>query len=174
MNNIQKSSLNQTTSINHLPDEIILQIFNKLSDLKTLCFCNLVSKRFSSITLQVTTISFTAPNVNPNNNNTTSADVSVPKNIFRSFIHGVVYKPLHLFRRIIVPSVKPLPPIISSFYGESFRSAVSFLCKFDLVKNLCVQLPCSSHIDNRCSFRWKVKFGNRIQSFFFYFIEFDY
>ncbi|XP_071730912.1 F-box protein AUF2-like [Rutidosis leptorrhynchoides] len=172
MNNIEKSHRNNSPpSLDHLPDEIILLIFNKLNDLKTLCFCHLTSKRFSSITLQVTTISFTPPNLNPNhtfdNTTSTSADVTPPKRIFRSFVNGIVFKPLHLIRRIIVPSSRPLPPIISSFYGESFRSAVSFLCKLDLLKSLCVQLPCSIHIDNRYSFRWKVKFGNRIESFMF-------
>lgn len=43
-----------------LPDEIIFEIVNKIIELKTLCFCKLVSKRFYSIVLQVHAISLTA------------------------------------------------------------------------------------------------------------------
>ncbi|XP_071728835.1 uncharacterized protein [Rutidosis leptorrhynchoides] len=140
-----------------------------VSHLKTLCLCHLTSKRFSSIALQVTTISFTDPNLNPNHtlNNTTYADVTPSKGIFRSFVNGFVFKPLYLIRRLIVTLARPLPPTGSSFYDDSFESAVSFLCKLDLLKSLCVQLPCSSYIDYRCSFRMKVKFGKRIESFLF-------
>lgn len=176
MKNIQTSDQENaadSSPFNRLPDEIILQIFSKLIDLKTLCFCHLVSRRFSSIVLQVDTISFTAPLLNPpSSDKTTSGEVDAggfPKKLFWSLVNGVVFKPIHLLRRVVVPSSRPLPPIISSFYGESFRSAVSFLSKFRELKCLSIELPSSSHrgIDNSCLFKWKVKFGNRIESFLF-------
>lgn len=46
-------------SFDRLPDDIVLQILNKLIDLKALCFCKLVCRRFYSIVVQVDTISFT-------------------------------------------------------------------------------------------------------------------
>ncbi|KAJ0594692.1 putative F-box domain-containing protein [Helianthus annuus] len=160
-----------SSSLNRLPDEIILQILTKSPDLKTLCILHLVSKRFASIILQIDTISFTAPLVNPN---TTSGDITTtgsPKNLFRSFLNGVVLKPIHLLKRMVTPSTKPLPPMISSFYGDSFRSAVTFLSKFTRVKFLSIELPVSNHrgIDNNnnCLFKWNVKFSNRIESFRF-------
>ncbi|KAK9059106.1 hypothetical protein SSX86_021725 [Deinandra increscens subsp. villosa] len=162
-----------SSSLNRLPDEIILQILTKLVDLKTLCFCHLVSRRFSSIVLQVDTVSFIAPLLNPptsdHNTDSDPAATGFPKKLFWSLINGVVLKPIHLLRRMVVPSTRPLPPIISSFYGDSFRSAVSFLSKFRGVKSLSIELPSSTHrgIDNSCLFKWKVKFGNRIESFLF-------
>ncbi|KAI3693485.1 hypothetical protein L6452_33320 [Arctium lappa] len=176
MKSIDKShggDADDSSLLNRLPDEIILQILGKLIDLKTLCFCHLVSRRFSSIVLQVDTIFFIAPLLNrPNSDKNTSCDIDgggFPKKLFWFLINGFVFKPLHLLRRMVVASSRPLPPIISSFYGESFRSAVSFLSKFRGVRSLCIELPSSSHrgIDKRCLFKWKVKFGNRIESFLF-------
>ncbi|CAH1412569.1 unnamed protein product [Lactuca virosa] len=125
----------QSDEISRLQDEIILRILNRLIDLKTLCFCYLVSKRFSSIVLQVDAISFTSPLWTPDKN--TIGDVA-PSN--------------------------PFPPIISSFYGESFLSAYRFLIKFKGV----IELLSSGlrAVDNRL-FKWKVKFGNRIESVIF-------
>ncbi|KAI3804422.1 hypothetical protein L1987_25954 [Smallanthus sonchifolius] len=162
-----------SSSLNRLPDEIILQILNKVLDLKTLYFCHLVSRRFHSIVLQVDTISFIAPLLNAqtsDNNNSGDVDgIGFPKKLFWSLINGVVLKPIHLLRRMVIPSSKPLPPILSSFYGDSFRAAVLFLCTFRGVKSLSLELPSSSHrgIDNNCLFKWKVTFGNRIESFIF-------
>ncbi|KAI3515579.1 hypothetical protein L1887_14480 [Cichorium endivia] len=59
--------------------------------------------------------------------------------------NGVVFKPLYLLRRMIVAPSKPLPRIISSFYGQSFRSALTFLSKFKGVKSLRIVLSCSSN-----------------------------
>ncbi|CAH1412574.1 unnamed protein product [Lactuca virosa] len=60
--------------------------------------------------------------------------------------------------------------IISSLYGESFLSAYRFLIKFKGVKSLCIELLSSGlrAVDNRL-LKWKVKFGNRIESIIFLF-----
>ncbi|XP_023763328.1 F-box protein AUF2 [Lactuca sativa] len=145
MRNLKKSregDADDSSSISRLPDEIILQILNKLIDLKTLCFSYLVSRRFSSIVLQVDaiTISFTAPLVNP----------SIPD-------------------KNTVADVAPPLPKLYSYYGESFVSASNFLRKFKGVKLLCIELPPSHRIaiGNRFFVKWKVKFGSRVESFIF-------
>ncbi|GKB32013.1 F-box domain containing protein [Tanacetum coccineum] len=48
------------STFDDLPDEMVLQILSKISDLKTLCICELVSKLFYRIVLQVEAISFTS------------------------------------------------------------------------------------------------------------------
>lgn len=59
MKNIEKSHVeDDSSSFSPLPDDIIHQILNKLIDLKTLCSCKLVSKRFFRIITTVDTISF--------------------------------------------------------------------------------------------------------------------
>lgn len=121
--------------MNRLPDEIVLQIFNKLIDLKLLCSCYLVSRRFSSIVLEVDAIAITALLINP-----LSPDVSP-------------------FRQ--------LPPFIWLLESKCY----TFLCKFKGVKSLFIELPSSSEIGivNRCLFKWKVKFGKRIESIMYLF-----
>ncbi|KAI3700390.1 hypothetical protein L2E82_45016 [Cichorium intybus] len=146
MKNIVKSrkeDANASSSFTRLPDEIILQVLNKLIDSKTLICCYLVSKRFSSIVVQVDAISFTAP-----------------------FLHRRI--PDENTVSNYTPS-RHLPPELSSFHREFFGSANMFLSKFKGVRSLCVTLPSSSEIgiDNRCLFKWRVKFGNRIESFIF-------
>ncbi|PWA70001.1 F-box domain, Leucine-rich repeat domain, L domain-like protein [Artemisia annua] len=59
MTDIEKSHVEaDSSSFEPLPDDVVLQIFRKLDDLKTLCCCKPVSKRFYRIILQVDTISF--------------------------------------------------------------------------------------------------------------------
>ncbi|CAI9277517.1 unnamed protein product [Lactuca saligna] len=139
----RKEDADASSPFSRLPDEIILQIINKLIDFKTLGFCYLVSKRFSSIVLQVDAISFTVPFIDPNIPDKNTVDDVVPS--------------------------RPFPPMVSSFFGESFLSTYTFLSKFKGVKSLSIELASFGHraIDNRCLFKWKVKFGNRIESFMF-------
>ncbi|PWA50834.1 F-box domain, Leucine-rich repeat domain, L domain-like protein [Artemisia annua] len=60
MNEVKKlCAEDDSSSFGRLPEDIVLQILNKLIDLKTLCLCKLVSKRFTSIVSQVETIFFT-------------------------------------------------------------------------------------------------------------------
>lgn len=49
-----------SSSFSCLPDDIVFQILSKLVDFKTLCLCELVSKRFGRIVRQVDTVSFTS------------------------------------------------------------------------------------------------------------------
>ncbi|KAL7610309.1 F-box protein At4g18380 [Lactuca sativa] len=146
MKNIVKSpeeDADASSPFSRLPDEIILQIVNKLIDLKALCFCYLVSKRFSSIVLQVDAISFTSSMIDAN-----IPDTNTISDVARS---------------------RPRPTEVSSFFGEAFLSAKGFLNKFKGVKSLYIELPSVGHraIDNRCLFKWKVKFGKKSVSFIF-------
>ncbi|PWA77749.1 F-box domain, Leucine-rich repeat domain, L domain-like protein [Artemisia annua] len=58
MKNVEKSHVeDDSSSFDPLPDDILHQILNKLIDLKILCSCKLVSKRFFRIITKVDTIS---------------------------------------------------------------------------------------------------------------------
>ncbi|PWA58046.1 F-box domain, Leucine-rich repeat domain, L domain-like protein [Artemisia annua] len=117
-----------SSSFSCLPDYVLLQVISNLSDLKTLCLCKLVSKRFHRIVLQVEAISFTDPLlVTPN----LELDTSAP----------------------------------DAWLG-SFRSVISSLNEFERVKSLFVQFP-SSLADNDLLFKWKITFGNKVDSFIF-------
>lgn len=119
-----------TTAFDDLPDEIVFQILSKLSDLKTLCICELVSKRFYRTVLQLEAISFTS--------------VTYP---------------------LVDPPDRKLKVSISATLLRSFESAMLSLKKFTRVKSVCIQL--SSPYDNPLLFKWKIKFGNKLDSLLF-------
>ncbi|PWA38819.1 F-box domain, Leucine-rich repeat domain, L domain-like protein [Artemisia annua] len=117
-----------SSSFSCLPDHVLLQVISNLSDLKTLCACKLVSKRFHQLVRQVEAISYTDPlSRTPN----LELDTAAP----------------------------------DAWLG-SFRSVISSLNEFERVKSLFVQFP-SSHADNGLLFKWKINFGNKIDSFIF-------
>ncbi|GJT10877.1 F-box domain containing protein [Tanacetum coccineum] len=60
MNEIEKLDAEDDSSFGRLPEDVVLQILNKLINLKTLCVCKLVSKRFNLIVSQVDVISLTS------------------------------------------------------------------------------------------------------------------
>ncbi|CAH1412575.1 unnamed protein product [Lactuca virosa] len=130
----RESDADDSFSINRLPDEIILQILNKIIDLKSLCFCYLVSRRFSSIVLHVDAVSFIAPFKDPN-----------------------------------IPDKNPVGDVSPSRSFPRKLSAHGFLSKFIGVKFLYIELLFSDQraVDNRCLFKWRVKFGSRVESFVF-------
>ena len=68
MKNFEKSHVeDDSSSFDALPDDVVLQILRKLVDLKALCPCKLVSKRFYRIIRQVDAISFiTKPDISFN------------------------------------------------------------------------------------------------------------
>lgn len=175
--NLEQSAISQIheekNHFNVLPDEILLQIFNKLSDLKTLYFCSLVSHRFALIIPYVDHVSLIVPRQNPNStqlDNPNPTD-NFPKKMLGFLINGVVTKPFKFVRQLVSP--KPIPRSISSFYGDSFRSAVSFLSKFKEIKVLDMELPSScdkldsDYFDRNFLFKWSAIFGSKIDTFMF-------
>ncbi|GJQ98436.1 F-box domain containing protein [Tanacetum coccineum] len=60
MNGIEKLHAEDDSSFGRLPEDVVLQILNKLISLKTLCLCKLVSKRFNLVVSQVDVISLTS------------------------------------------------------------------------------------------------------------------
>lgn len=169
------------SSFSHLPDEIVLQIFSKLIDFKTLCVCKLVSPRFNQIVSQVDTISYNAHPVDHPRFDSNTSDSTLPKNRVWSLINDIVLKPIHLicstlFTPIRLPAIllNPVNPSltladpVSVYQTESFLSAVKSLHRFTRLKSLRVEVPSSlKGVDNRCLFKWKMNFVNRIDSYVF-------
>lgn len=153
-------------SLFRLPDEMILQIFNKIIVFKTLCICKLVSRRFYWIVRQVDTISFIAPLINPPHFNWNNSNAGVLKKLIWLLINGIVFKPLHFIRNMIVP----LFPSFTGYIGyELIIYAKMSLTKFRFVKSLHIELPslCHRGIDTRLLGKWKVNFSYRVESYVF-------
>ncbi|PWA86913.1 F-box domain, Leucine-rich repeat domain, L domain-like protein [Artemisia annua] len=112
MKNVEKAHVeDDSSSFDPLPDDILHQILNKLIDLKILCSCKPVSKRFFRIITKVDTISF-------------------------------------------ITKCTSLNP---------FLCAILSLRKFGGLKSLCIQIPPPREYP--FLFKWKIKFGNKLDSF---------
>ncbi|KAE9462766.1 hypothetical protein C3L33_05318, partial [Rhododendron williamsianum] len=53
----KKKNEEAENQFHRLPDDVVLNVFDKLSDIRCLCRCFLVSKRFSSLVARVQTVS---------------------------------------------------------------------------------------------------------------------
>ncbi|PWA39459.1 F-box domain, Leucine-rich repeat domain, L domain-like protein [Artemisia annua] len=143
-----------------LPNEIILQTLTNLVDLKTLCFCRLVCRRFYWIVVEVDTISLT-PSLKDN------SEATFPKKLLKLMINGFKFNPFHLFRSVVAPASEPVRVAPSSDH-KSFLSAIKSLERFKKLKSLCMVLPASfNSVDSGLLFKWKLRFHDRVDSFMF-------
>ncbi|KAL4567665.1 hypothetical protein LXL04_023257 [Taraxacum kok-saghyz] len=125
----------EVVHINRLPDELLLIIFTKLKNAKSLCICSLVSKRFSTVVHQTPSIFLTFPHRHSNDQNE-----NLPKKLFK-------YLSKTLFRK----------PPQNKFDGALFQSAVNSLKSFQNIRNLQIQLP--SFQQDESILKWHAEFG---------------
>ncbi|GJV13937.1 F-box domain containing protein [Tanacetum coccineum] len=127
MKKIKKSRTSvDSCSLSSLPDEMVLQILDKLIDLKILCLCKLVSKRFNQIVTQVNTISFTAltdPVLEAHNQESEASNTVASVGPFRS-----AYRSLMKFRRVKSVHIQ-LPSSIDSL--SLFKWKIKFANRFE-------------------------------------------
>lgn len=134
-----------------LPDDIVIEVLNKVFDLKTLCICKVVSKCFYRNVLQVEVISITS--------------ITHRKKRFWSLINSAVVKPVNLLRHKVFVSNEPsVDPVTVLF---KFDSIIPSFNEFQMVKSLCVQLPLKMVVDDTYLFKWKFIFPDTIGSFIF-------
>ncbi|KAJ9537504.1 hypothetical protein OSB04_030237 [Centaurea solstitialis] len=170
MEKMKKIKRISRSSFNRLPDEIVLEILSKLTDLKTLCICRLVSRRFFFIVVKIDAISYTAPLVNPSYLDLDiTGNGGFTKKLFWYFINGVFLKPLNLLCSMLTAGSNASRPPVVPIYGQSFVSALWSLMRFRGLKYLSIELPDSGHqgVDDRSLFKWMVRFGTRLESYVF-------
>ncbi|KAK1430481.1 hypothetical protein QVD17_13240 [Tagetes erecta] len=125
----------EITHINLLPDELLLLIFTKLNNAKSLSICKLISKRFSTVVNQTPSISLSFPHRNLNNPND-----NLPKKLFN-------YLSKSFFKK----------PPANNFDGALFQSAVNSLKSFQNVRNMRIELP--SFQQDESVIKWHAEFG---------------
>ncbi|MFS7924485.1 putative F-box domain-containing protein [Helianthus anomalus] len=125
----------ETDHINRLPDELLLLICTKINNAKSLCICNLISKRFSTVVRQTPSLFLTFPHRNPNNR-----DENLPKKLFNYLSQSFFRKP---------------PP--NNFDGALFQSAIDSLKGFQNVRDLRIELPSFQHDESIRN--WHAEFG---------------
>ncbi|KAG2303592.1 hypothetical protein Bca52824_032243 [Brassica carinata] len=130
-----------------LPDAIIVDILNKVGDVRTLLRCSSLSKRFNSLVPQTESLILRLDQVGT----TESQPGSPVGNILKSF-HGLC----SLFS-------KPAKPIPTANLSPNIPSKI--LSSFDRVKNLEVELPGGdASLEKGAAVKWKAQHGETLET----------
>ena len=137
-----------------LPDPLILQIFNSVSDIKTLLRCRAVSRRFNSLVPQADSLLLRVDCVISSD----SADCchgDTDSFLFFSFLRSIV-KSLHDLVSPDPPPRDPPPPQ---------NSPSQILRRFDRVRELEIELPSGDlRLEKGAVVRWRAEFGRSLRS----------
>ncbi|XP_058198596.1 F-box protein At4g18380-like [Rhododendron vialii] len=136
-----------------LPDDVVLHIFNKLSDVTWLCRCFVVSKRFSSLVSHVQTLSFRSDIWNSVLNSCSVSRKFEERNSKRKF-SGISLKPLGCLKNL-----PPSPPSRLNF--------PNFVFHLKQIQSLNIELPFDEFIGNNDSVLeyWGAKFTTKLNRF---------
>ncbi|XP_009610193.1 F-box protein At4g18380 [Nicotiana tabacum] len=154
-----------------LPDAIVLTIFDKVQDCKSLCIFSSLCKRFHSLITQTQNISLKIP---PQNHHKSSN--SNRNQLFR-FFNRVFLKPFRFFLRQITkwnPICIPIPYTFSQKTAGyncnctcSYTSPAEILRNFSEIKQLDIRLAAGENIGLKNSdeplLKWKAEFGSQLK-----------
>ncbi|WRX32703.1 F-box domain - like 10 [Theobroma cacao] len=146
-------------NFDRLPDALLLFIFNKLQDAKSLSNCLLVSKRFFSLTPFTDTIFVSIPTPHHLSKPWTAASYI---NTLRLLVHSLFLKPLKCFHHITAPKSA------TRSFDSSHHQPNAVLKNFKEIKSLHLELP--SHGDDLGSdcgasfLKWKAEFGSNLET----------
>lgn len=147
-----------------LPDSIVLLIFNKLSDVRSLGRCSAVSKRFNSLIFLVHDVYIKIDRVV-----TVDGDSDDPfgpssprhRNLFSNFLKLMLVtllKPFHNLRSTNGGN-KPVFPQVSH------HSPAQVLKNFTHVRNLSIELPAGDvGTEEGVLLKWRAEFGSTLQN----------
>ncbi|KAL2456247.1 F-box protein [Abeliophyllum distichum] len=128
-------------SFSRLPDEVLISIFTKLSDLTSLFQCSLVCKRFASTMSHIQSIALT----------------DLPSSEVGSFqSHKNECK---LFQEILCISSEEIPRYIQSLSIQKLNFII-FLQKFKKLESIYLEFSCPRNISNSPFLKWKAKFAS--------------
>ncbi|KAF7119767.1 hypothetical protein RHSIM_Rhsim13G0213500 [Rhododendron simsii] len=136
-----------------LPDDVVLHIFNKLSDVTWLCRCFVVSKRFSSLVPRVQTVSFRSEIWNSVLDSCSVSRKFEERNSKRKF-SGISLKPLGCLKNL-----PPSPPSRLNFPDFAFH--------LKQIQSVNIELPFDGFIGNNDSVLkyWGAKFTPKLNRF---------
>ncbi|XP_058085713.1 F-box protein AUF1-like [Magnolia sinica] len=134
----------QTGGFDRIPDHIVLIIFNRISDLKSLARCRAVAKRFNSLVPQAETLVLRVDSV-------------ISSESKGSFLSHLLRSILHSLHHI----VSPKPPSSRPRYRNS---PSEILHHFENVRNLEIELPAGDlRLEKGTVLKWKAKFGRSLK-----------
>ncbi|KAJ0240676.1 F-box protein [Hirschfeldia incana] len=164
----------------HLPDSILLLVFNKISDVKSLGRCCVVSRRFHSLVPQVESVLIRVDCVISDDDSSSLSSIksrsSAPSfsNIFRLVVGGIV-KPLQALGQFLGAPKRSCGGSSSSSSlsingdgeieqgGVTHHSPTQVLKNFEEIRYLRIELPSGElGIDEGVLLKWRAEFGSTL------------
>ncbi|XP_073312560.1 F-box protein At5g46170-like [Primulina huaijiensis] len=157
-----------------IPDSLLLVIFNKIGDVKSLGRCCVVSKRFHSLVPQVDTIIVRVDCVISDDDSSSSSLASDKSrhpisSFFRLFLG--LFKPFQSFTQFITPAARRLPSFAEDSDCETEQNCVTHhsptqvLKNFNEIKLLRITLPSGElGIDAGVLLKWRADFGSTLDN----------
>lgn len=151
--------LEQIDHFDRLPDPILLSIFNKLHDARSLCSSMAVCKRFNNIIPEIDTISLTIPRLL--NHHKTPEKL---KKSFKNSIGRVIFKNPFRFLLQFLNKFNKSCSCGNDDDDQSYYLPHEVLKSFKDVENMKIKLPKSGYDLNSNLLKWKAEFGSQLQS----------
>ncbi|KAK4419615.1 F-box protein [Sesamum alatum] len=147
-----------------LPDDVVLSIFDKVEDAKSLCWSMSVCKRFRSIVPQVNGVFLPLPQKKAAEREETR------RGLFRNAVIRALKKPFHFISQMMVKSKPKNVENDLEFY--SYYVPNEILKSFQGIRAFHLRLPCYGAQNQGCSKtgrilefpEWKAEFGRELQS----------
>ncbi|KAG5517436.1 hypothetical protein RHGRI_037995 [Rhododendron griersonianum] len=159
------SSVREEASENQfhrLPDDVVVSIFENVSDIESLCRCFLVSKRFSSLILRVQTVSIKGVTLDCKSSKSGEETQTINPlgNGLLGKFSNLVLKPFRYLHKL---ALSPPPPSQFNIPG------LAFLALLEQVRSLNLEVISDFDAENDCVFKWGADFTARHPSVTFLF-----
>ncbi|KAL1555209.1 F-box protein-like protein [Salvia divinorum] len=164
MNSCSQEPIHSHDFFDCLPDDVVLLIFGKLQDAKSLCLSMSTCKRFRSIAPHVDRVFLPIPQKK------SDAKESDQKNSFKNLVIRALTKPFHLISQLIKFKPKPEETDLD-FY--SYYVPNEILKNFQGIRGLHLRLPCHGNQKQNPSkngknsttlLKWRAEFGRELHS----------
>lgn len=152
-----------------LPDALVLEIFNRVQDARSLSACMILCKRFGDLVTQTHNVSLEITRRNklqefPRGNSGWHMNKS------KGFIGRFILNPIHAFlHRMVAKKSKSCSHCADDEEDNSFRLPNELLNNFKEIRSLAVKLPglhedISSENGSGALLKWKAEFGRELES----------
>ncbi|KAL3828682.1 hypothetical protein ACJIZ3_017484 [Penstemon smallii] len=139
-----KEVAGQMGHFDRLPNELVLSILSRIDDLKLLCKCSLVSKRFASTIYCIRTVSLILPSFYMNDIDSPEAQAPICK----------------LFNDILCYNVEEIPRLIKSSTLQKLNFCI-FLQNFRELESIYIEFPCPKSPCISPFLKWKARCRSR-------------
>eukprot|EP00249_Psilotum_nudum_P000656 c12734_g1_i1 orf=3-524(-) len=147
-----------TDPFERLHDSEVLQILNKVGDVKSLGRCRIVSKRFLFLVSYVQDITVKVDCVISGEKGSQKVEGSGVLRHFVRFVVSSIFKPLQLIQHMLGHRNMKLAEFLHHSPGEVLKN-------FRTIRNLKIELPGGElGVENGALLMWKADFGSTLDS----------